>query len=174
MMNSRRIAARWAAEHPDATAELAVITDGRTGRSSNLHVWLADKGRIARFESWSVFNTSNGICQVCGQMFLETVLRLGWAADPDAGALLPAELAWMDGRRLRAADAFVRACPACVERHGLTVDSAHRAQVDGWIGNCYYETRRHPTLCRFERARRIEIDERPQATPVYRAAEAAC
>ena len=164
MLNSRRIAEKWAAAHPTESAELHIVTDGRSGYGQNIHVWYADGGQVAKEELGTVFHTSNGRCQICGRLFLDAVLKIGYAPDPDAGALVADEqqLDWLRGKVIRAAVASVRACPECVAAQELDTD--YSALRSGWLDDRFHVLRSHPALCRFpHRLPPIRIDERPAA-----------
>lgn len=172
MMNSKTIARRWAKEHPTETALLRIVTDGRSGYAATDHEWYAHEGQAAK-KLFSVIDASNGVCGVCGLMFLDPVIRVGWLPDPERGDPLPGDNypAYMAGKIVRADYAHVRACPGCVATHRLTLDRRGQiGQIDGWLGELYRVSRAHPTLNRYGEPPVIRIDERPVALRQARAA----
>lgn len=165
MMNSKTIARSWAKEHPAETALLFILTDGRNGYAENTHEWYAHEGQVAK-KQFSVIGAGNGVCGVCGLMFLDPVIRVGWLPDPEGGEPLADNdyqyPAYMRDKIVRAAYAFVCACPGCVSTHHLTLDRrGSLGQVDGWIDDRFHVSRVHPTLFRHGEPPIVRIDERP-------------
>lgn len=148
----------WAKQHPDQNAILHVISLTKGGRGG----WLTKRhdtnvyitgGLAALTRSRYIFGQilygryHNGQCQICGNIYLDLVLRSAFAPDPLAGELIRPRHAWETRDTRRADLAYIRsACPDCITLHSLIIskDSGFHFTED-----CNYQPRLHPTLVRF-------------------------
>lgn len=158
-MTPARIAREWARCHQDFAGEIIVASTtnkgkGGWGRARRTNRFFAAAGRVAadrenRHVRPRVFN---GLCQVCGRIYLEQVLVLAWAGDPEAGAEADIDESrkWDGWRHVVPADAYVTACPDCVREHGLRLESANGSSCDTQMKTRYFD-RPHPMLARHRR-----------------------
>jgi hypothetical protein len=118
-------ARKWAAEHPDAAGELRIIATTRGGRGG----WASKLLRTTAFVSggkaalnrgvWRT-RTYNGICNVCGRVFLDPVLADAHAPHPHAGEPLGFDVPGAQRAEIGELGT-ARACPDCISKHSLSV-----------------------------------------------------
>lgn len=141
-----KAARAWAKAH-GFTGILTVISHTRKGRggwgqATRRNTFFARDGKVRQRREVRANSSFNGVCEVCGQVYFETVLT--WAHGPDlrAGQSVPDDELWnmYKGEKAIYHDrAKVRACPSCIETHGLetgwinTVISYEKPLV--WAGN---------------------------------------
>lgn len=173
-MTPAQIARAWAQAHREFTGEINVASDTRKGKGGwgaarRHNRFFAEGGRVAadRENHRAEPRVWNGLCQVCGTVYLEQVLKRAWASDPQAGQ--PADIPeaahidlrhWPGWRKVIAADAHVAACPRCIEERGLRLESANGRSFDQ-DSKTHFVDRTHPELARFR-----DIDRRVSLTSV--------
>jgi hypothetical protein len=153
-----QVAREWAKRHADFTGEILVDSatrkgKGGWGRAGRTNRFFALAGRVAADrENRRVTPTVwNGLCQVCGRIYIEQVLTRAWASDPEAGreAAIPASRCWEGWEHVVVADAYVTACPDCIKAHGLRLQSANGKSCDSEPKTRYFD-RPHPELARHQ------------------------
>ena len=165
-----QVARAWAKRNGEFVGEVIVSSTtskgkggwGRAGRTSRFFVATgrvaADReNRRVQPRAW------NGLCNVCGTLYLDQVLTWAWAADPRAGQ--PADIPegkhidlkhWPGWQKVIAADAYVAACPRCIEDHRLRLESANTRLFDQGA-KTHFIKRLHPELARFRDIERRAI-----------------
>lgn len=151
----------WAKANPQAEAKILVMSFTPKGRggwgvTEKGTEFYAASGKAAqtrgKFTSTQV--ERNGLCQVCGRVFIECVLRVCHAPDPDAWQELPLIMDEFDRSHgwkwLQAPFARVVACTGCIAQHPLDI---------GWYSGVrdeppltHLNVRHHPIYCQFEHA----------------------
>ncbi len=161
-------ARQWMRENPQvAQARVSVNyrrpkgKGGRRGMASQVVAFFIADGKIAmtRRKAWwrdqpSYTPRWNGLCNVCGRVYTDLVLQDAWADDPDAGKLYPPRYDGDEDKCFYADQAYVVACPACVEQHHLLIQSRETPYntFDRWdeATRRAYRSRLHPVLCRYQ------------------------
>jgi hypothetical protein len=125
-----KAARKWAKQYPGFTGILEVLSHTRKGRggwkglATRTNVFFVRDGKVRQRRDGRGHVGFNGVCEVCGQVYLDTVLAWAHGSDPRAGQPVPDAELWnmYKGEEAVYHDrATVRACPACVEVHGLEV-----------------------------------------------------
>ena len=156
-------ASQWAKQHPDACSRIVVRRLVRKGQdgwncTAKYTVFFVRDGQAARAHTGHDDLTFNGICQVCGTVYLETVLRVAFAPDQEAGRPVEKYSPLFEADhvpRVVGKYGWLSACPGCVRKHTLRT----RDYEGGWTkgGQVYELLRPHPTLIHFDRSMRERL-----------------
>lgn len=136
-------AREYAARFPDVEGELKMDAfrpkgKGGWGRARSTFVYYFSGGRAAQTRGtrknpageYTNNPRRNGMCQVCGRVFLTPVLAEAHAPHPLAGQEYPVRkdstAYWEGFRHVYAEKGSVTACMGCVAEHGLEVSERFR------------------------------------------------
>lgn len=142
------------------------VRDGEAAQSRQKEVdsySVRTEGKVPGSRSITVY-AFNGLCSVCGTLYLDPVLQHAWMDDPAAGEPIDVAqwLKWPGYQDVVAEKGYVRACPTCLGKNNLLVD--HDRPFDFRLdreNHKRFHARPHPSFHRARFAPRlVQLDAR--------------